>query len=85
VVDLEEEAETFPVVVTLDGAPIPQALWGNDIELDVEGRTVFQVDSARMYRIVETPKYGGHELTLSANSDRFGVFAFTFGSYASGP
>ncbi len=85
VVDLEEGGEAFPVVVTLDGAPIPRALWGSDIELDVEGRTIFRIDSARMYRIVETSQYGGHELTLSANSDRFGVFAFTFGSYASGP
>ncbi len=85
VVDLEEGEQTFPVVVTLDGGPIPQALWGSDIELDAEGRTVFRADSARMYRIVEAPEYGGHELTFSANSDRFGVFAFTFGSYASGP
>ena len=85
VVAIEEGGAPFPVVVTLDGGPMPKALWGEDVELDTEGRTVFRVDTARLYNIVAAPEYGGHELTLSANSDRFGVFAFTFGSYESGP
>ena len=37
-----------------------------------------------MYRIVNTPKFDGHELRLSSTSDAFEFFAFTFGSYAGG-
>ena len=85
VVDFDEAAEPFPVLVTLDDAPLPEGLWGADVELDGQDRTIFTVESARLYRIVESPEYAGHELKLSANSDRFSVFAFTFGSYDSGP
>jgi thiol-disulfide isomerase/thioredoxin len=84
VLDFEQGDESFSVAVTLDGGPVPETLWGADIQLDEEGRTVLLVSAARMYRIIEAPVYGGHELTLSANSDRFSVFAFTFGSYDSG-
>ncbi len=85
VIDFDQATGPFPMLVTLDDAPIPQALWGADVELDPEGRTIVTIDSPRMYRLVEAPEYGGHELKLSANSDRFSVFAFTFGSYDTGP
>ena len=43
------------------------------------------VDEPRLYRVVELPSYGGTELQLSSNSDRFSLFTFTFGSYVEGP
>ena len=44
------------------------------------------VDESRMYRVVENPAYAQRrELRLSANSDRFGVYAFTFGVMEEGP
>ena len=80
-----QEGGPFQVVATLDGAPIPETHRGADIQVDGDGRTFLLVDNPRMYRVVELPKYGGYELRLASTSDRFGVFAFTFGSYAQGP
>ncbi len=80
-----EEADPFQVEATLDGAPIPETHRGADVQVDGDGRTFFLVDAPRMYGVVELPEYGGHELRLASNSDRFSVFAFTFGSYAQGP
>ena len=85
VIDFDDEAEPYAVVITIDDQPLPESLWGDDIELDAEDRTVVTVDTARMYRLVQSGEYAGRELKLSANSDRFSVFAFTFGSYDSGP
>ena len=73
------------VVVTLDGTPIPEELSGADVQKDDDGTSFFLIDEPRMYRVVELPNYGGHELKLSSNSDEFSVFAFTFGSYVEGP
>ena len=75
----------FEVVVTLDGAPLPDTHRGADIQVDPEGRTFLLVDEPRMYRVVEVPEYGGYKLRLASNSERFSLFAFTFGSYAQGP
>ena len=50
-----------------------------------DGRSFFKVDEARLYEVVALPEFGGHELTLSANSPDFAFFAFTFGAYAEGP
>ena len=73
------------VVVTLDGGPIPLEFSGADLQRDEDGTSFFLIDEPRMYRVVELPWYGGHELRLSSNSDEFSVFAFTFGSYLEGP
>ena len=73
------------VVATLDGAPIPEEFGGVDVQRDEDGTSFFLIDEPRMYRVVELPLYGGHELRLFSNSDEFSVFAFTFGSYLEGP
>ncbi|MDA1096755.1 MAG: redoxin domain-containing protein [Chloroflexi bacterium] len=85
VVDFSRGAEPFPVVVTLDGGPVPEAQRGPDLSVDADGRTIFLVDAGRMYQIIESPGYGEHALVLTANSSQFAVYAFTFGSYNSGP
>ena len=77
--------EPFKVYVTLAGEPIPQDFSGADIQWDEDGKAYFMVDEPRMYRVVELPSYGGTELQLSSNSDRFSLFTFTFGSYVEGP
>ena len=51
---------------------------------DDEGNSYVRVDEPRMYRLVSTPTYSGHDLKLSSNSDAFSVFAFTFGAYTDG-
>ncbi len=77
--------EPYKVYVTLAGEPITQEFSGTDIQWEDDGKAYFTVDEPRMYRVVELPSYGGTELRLSSNSDRFSLFTFTFGSYVEGP
>ena len=81
---LEAEGEPYRVYITQDGAPIPEDGRGQDIQQDEVGTYVL-VDTDRMYRIIESPGYSGHELRLMSNSADFILFAFTFGSYPTGP
>ena len=80
-----DDGEPFPVYVTLNSEPLPDDGRGSDIIVDADGNTFFEIDEARMYNLVRLPEYGGHDLKLITDSDRFSVFAFTFGSYAYGP
>ena len=73
------------VVATLNGDNVPEEFSGDDIQRDDDGTSFFLIDEPRMYRVVELPEYNGFELKLHSNSDRFSVFAFTFGSYIEGP
>ncbi len=82
---LGSEGEPYRVYLTVDDGPIPLQDRGTDIEEDEDGRTFIFVDRDRMYRLIESPEYGGHEMKLTSNSDEFAVFAFTFGSYNTGP
>ncbi len=82
---LEVEDEPYRVYVTQDDAPVAEADWGVDMQQDEDGGTYLMVDKDRMYRVIESPEYSGHELKLASNSDQFTVFAFTFGSYPTGP
>ena len=82
---LELDEEPYRVYLTQDGAAIPEDDWGQDVQQDENGGTYILVDKDRMYRLIESPEYSGHELKLSSNSDEFTVFAFTFGSYPTGP
>ena len=76
--------EPFDVVVTLNDRPLMPEEAGADVEIK-DGQSLFIVDEPRMYRVVELPAYGSHELKLSSNSSRFALFAFTFGAYGQGP
>ena len=57
---------------------------GADILFDDEGKSYFNVDEGRMYKIVETPEYVEDTLKLSSDSPNFAIFAFTFGIYDGG-
>ena len=76
--------EPFAVYVTLEDKPLLPEEAGDDIEYDEQGRSLFRVDAARMYRIVELPVFGERILKLSSTSDNFAMFAFTFGINESG-
>ena len=74
----------FEVRVTLDGRPLRTEEAGADLVV-THDRSFFRVEEARMYEVVALPEFGGHELKLSSKSDRFGLFALTFGAYDQGP
>jgi thiol-disulfide isomerase/thioredoxin len=73
------------VRLTIDGAPVPAEWAGADVLFDPSGNSYLLVDEARMYRLIELPLYGGHELRLATDAPGLKFFAFTFGSYESGP
>ena len=75
----DEAAEAFPVVVTHNGAPIPEALRGDDIQIDDAGRTFFLVDEPRLYNVIRSGGVHTGELKLRVNSDEFLFYTFTFG------
>ena len=76
--------EPFTVRVVIDGHPIERREAGSDIVYDSDGNSTVVVDEARLYNLIELASYGGHELTLSSDSDQMEFFTFTFGSYETG-
>ena len=69
------------VRVTIDGRPLVTSEAGGDVMFDGDGQSYIVVDEDRLYRLVEIPEYGKHELKLSSNSPAFELFAFTFGAF----
>ena len=74
----------YRVRVILNDKPISPDAAGTDVMFDTDGNGYIVVDSARMYHIVNLPKYESHELKLSSNSPEFSLFAYTFGAYDGG-
>ena len=64
--------------------PLAPEQAGVDVTFDAEGNSIVIVDEARMYNLIELASYGGHELTLSSDSDEMQLFTFTFGAYDTG-
>ena len=61
--------------------PLDPSQAGADIRFDDEGNSYILVDKSALYHLVQLPEFGPHNLTLSSNSDKFSLFAYTFGSY----
>ncbi|MDE2801793.1 MAG: hypothetical protein OXK21_02790, partial [Chloroflexota bacterium] len=47
--------DPFPVIVTLDGEPVPVEHRGKDIAEDGDGNTVLNIDEARMFNVIQSP------------------------------
>ena len=84
VINPVRQDEPFQVVVEIDDRPLSREEAGADITFQDDGRSVLNVDGARLYRIVEQPQWSARELKLRSRSDNFAVFAFTFGIYDGG-
>ena len=80
-----ENGRPFKVLLTIDGMPLKPDQAGEDVTFNGDGSSYVMVDEARMYGLVELPEFGGHEIRLSSKSPEMALFAFTFGSYESGP
>ena len=80
-----DDGEPIRVYLTINSQPVPEDARGFHVQLEDDGRTFFDINESRMYNLVRLQEYGGHDLKLSSDSDRFSVFAFTFGSYSDGP
>jgi len=80
-----EESGTYEVVVELDGRPLDPEDAGADVTFDDDGRSIVTVDQPRMYRVVELPALGEHELVLRMDAEGANMYAVTFGAYTEGP
>ncbi len=61
-----------------DGAPLPREAAGEDARFEDDGRAYADIDSPRMYRLVNNPDIGSHDLTLSTDTPGLALYAFTF-------
>ena len=75
------ETDPYTVMVYLDDMPIKNEFAGEDIKWDSSGNSYVEVIDSRLYRLIKSPDYGGFELKISSNSEKFELFAFTFGSF----
>lgn len=81
-----ETGRPYKVLVTLDGESLTEQNKGADVIIGSDGESYLQVDEPRMYAVIETPSYVRRStLKMASNSSDFGLFAFTFGIYESGP
>ena len=86
VVLASDSGRPYTVQVTLNGDFLTEENKGRDITIAANGESFLDVNEPRMYNVVEAPAYAmDNALTMSSNSDDFGVFAFTFGVYQTGP
>ncbi len=74
------DSNPFEVRLTLKDMPLTTEQAGADVRFDDDGNSFVLVDEPRMYNLVDTPEFGGHELKMSSNSTEFSLFAFTFGA-----
>ena len=72
--------ESFVVDVTIDDKPVPEAMRGDDTQVDEAGRTFVLVDEIRLYNIIRSAEVGRHELKLASDSKDFVLYTYTFGS-----
>jgi thiol-disulfide isomerase/thioredoxin len=82
---LSAPGETQQVIVEIDGAPVSIDEAGPDISWDSNGNSVLMIGDARLYQIIELPKFGKHELRLKTNSEGLAFYTVTFGVNEFGP
>tara|TARA_Y100000590_G_C15743237_1_gene1021058 strand:- start:3594 stop:4829 length:1236 start_codon:yes stop_codon:yes gene_type:complete len=72
--------DPYLIKVTLDGMPIDEVDLGDDLFIGEDGNTYIQVNEDKMFNIFQskTSHFDCHKLQISANSQEFEVFAFTF-------
>jgi thiol-disulfide isomerase/thioredoxin len=73
--------EPVEVVVTRDGAPVPEPLRGRDIKARPDGQTVLIIDEPRMYYVIQGEDDGTHELVFSPTKKGARICSFTFGNH----
>ena len=81
-----ESGEPYTVRIKLDGEFLTDENKGVDVTISPNGESFVTVDEPRLYNVIEAPVYTTDNLlTMSSNSDDFGIFSFTFGVYETGP
>lgn len=69
---------TCRAFLTQDGAPIAKDDAGDDVLFDQNDKSFVDIDSPRMYRLVNNSEIGNHEITLSTKDAGLALYAYTF-------
>ena len=71
---------SYLIKVKLDGMPVDKSNLGDDVYIGEDANTYIQVSENKMFNIFQsrTSHFDCHKLQISANSQDFEVFAFTF-------
>jgi len=72
--------EPMEMVVTRDGAPIPEALRGKDVQVRPDGQTFVVIDESRMYYVIQGEDDGIHTLVFFPAGKGARICSFTFGN-----
>ena len=81
-----DSGEPYKVRITVNDNFLTDANKGSDIIIGDDGESYLWVTSPTLYNVISNPTYIQREtLKMSSNSPDFGLFAFTFGVYDTGP
>ena len=81
-----DSGEPYKVRITVNDEYLTEENKGSDIIIGDDGESYLWVTTPTLYNILANPTYVRREaLKMSSNSSDFGLFAFTFGVYDTGP
>ena len=70
--------DSFRVLATIDGRPVPAEDRGDDILVGEDGNTYLEIDGPRMYNVIRSDRVNDGELKLYTNSPDFSLYTYTF-------
>ncbi|MGH8103908.1 MAG: redoxin domain-containing protein [bacterium] len=70
----------YRVYVKIDDKNVPPDMKGEDLKYDRAGYSYIDVTDRRMYKVIGGKKYGAFVLKLHTDSEKFALYAYTFGS-----
>ena len=81
-----ESGEPYKVRVTVNSDYLTEENKGSDVTIGDDGESYLWVTTPTLYNVISNPSYIRREtLKMSSNSPDFGLFAFVFGVYDTGP
>ena len=81
-----DSGEPYKVRITVDEEYLTDVNKGSDIVIGDDGESYLRVTTPSLYNVINNDSYVRREtLKMSSNSPDFGLFAFTFGVYDTGP
>ena len=81
-----DPGEPYKVRLTVGGDYLTNENKGTDIIIGDDGESYLWVTSPSLYNVISNDSYVWRQnLKMASNSPDFGLFAFTFGVYDTGP
>jgi hypothetical protein len=73
-----EGESNFQVFIQQDGKYLTAENKGVDVNIDTEQRSHILVNEPRLFHLVKNPEFGEHIIRLSARSNGFALYSFSF-------